>query len=103
MTTTTESASEAQTIADHLVEQRLAACVQVSGPLTSTYRWKGSVERSEEFMCVIKTRRALVREVEVAVRSLHSYDNPEILVVPIQDGSPDYLAWIESETAPDES
>lgn len=103
MTTTTESAAEAQAIADHLVGHRLAACVQVCGPITSTYRWKGTVERSEEFMCVIKTHKELVREVEAAVRSLHSYDNPEILVVLISDGSTDYLAWIESETAPEQA
>jgi len=98
MTTTTESASEAQEIADRLVEQRLAACVQVTGPITSTYRWQGSVQRSEEFMCFIKTRRELSTKVEAAIRSVHSYDNPEIIVVPIESGSADYLAWIGSET-----
>ncbi len=98
MVTTTESAAEAQKIADHLVEHRLAACVQVTGPIASTYRWQGSVQRSEEFMCFIKTRRELTEAVETAVRSLHSYSNPEIVVVPIEGGSAEYLAWIEAET-----
>ena len=100
MSTTTESATEAQEIADHLVEQRLAACVQVTGPVASTYRWQGNVERAEEFLCLIKTRRELANEVEAAIRSLHSYDNPEIVVVPIEGGSRDYLTWIEAETGP---
>jgi periplasmic divalent cation tolerance protein len=98
MTTTTESAAEAQEIADRLVEQRLAACVQVTGPITTTYRWQGSMQRSEEFMCFIKTRKELSTKVEAAIRSLHSYDNPEIIIVPIEGGSADYLAWVGSET-----
>src|SRR5688572_22335340 len=100
MSTTTESAAEAQEIADHLVERRLAACVQVTGPVASTYRWQGNVERAEEFMCLIKTRRELTNDVEAAIRSLHSYDNPEIIVLPIEGGSSDYLTWIEAETEP---
>lgn len=98
MSTTTASAAEAQEIAEHLVEHRLAACVQVTGPVASTYRWQGHVERAEEFLCLIKTRRELTNEVEAAIRSLHSYDNPEIIVVPIEGGSSDYLTWIETET-----
>lgn len=101
MTTTTESVAEAQDIADHLVEQRLAACVQIAGPITSTYRWEGTVHASEEFMCFIKTRRDLIAEVEILVRSLHSYDNPEIIVLPIEGGSSPYLEWIRAETTPD--
>ena len=98
MRTTIASVAEAQAIADRLVEQRLAACVQVTGPLASTYRWQGTVERAEEYMCLIKTRRVLTNEVEAAIRDLHSYDNPEIIVVPIEGGSSDYLSWIEAET-----
>lgn len=98
MSTTTASAAEAQEIADHLVGQRLAACVQVTGPVSSTYRWQGNVEKADEFLCLIKTRRELAKEVEAAIRSLHSYDNPEIIVVPIEGGSSDYLGWIVAET-----
>lgn len=101
--TTIESAAAAENIADHLVEQRLAACVQVIGPVASTYRWQGTVEKTEEFMCLIKTRRDLVGAVEKSIRSLHSYDNPEVVVMPIQGGSADYLAWIEAETEPEGS
>ncbi|HWC13478.1 MAG TPA: divalent-cation tolerance protein CutA [Actinomycetota bacterium] len=101
ITTTTETAAEARKIADHLVEQRLAACVQVMGPITSTYRWQGSVERAEEFMCFVKTRCAMAAKVEAAIVSLHSYENPEIVVTPIEGGSSDYLAWVASETTPD--
>lgn len=103
ISTTTGSSEEAQRIADHLVAQRLAACVQVLGPVSSTYRWEGSVETAEEFMCVIKTRRDLATEVEKAVKSLHPYENPEILTAPVLGGSADYLAWVASETAPPEA
>ena len=99
MSTTAGSIEEAQRIADRLVEQRLAACVQVTGPISSTYRWNGEVQRSEESMCIIKTRRDLVEAVEESIRSLHSYENPEIIVTSIEGGSADYLAWIASETA----
>lgn len=98
MTTATDSIAEAERIAKHLVEGRLAACVQVTGPMTSTYRWEGTVQTSEEFMCVIKTRRQMVQDVEAAIRSLHSYENPEIIAVPIEAGSSEYLAWVASET-----
>ncbi len=101
ITTTTDTSAAAQKIADELVGQSLAACVQVIGPNSSTYRWKGSVNTSEEFMCIIKTRKAFAEPVEVLIRALHSYDNPEIIVLPIDGGSEDYLAWIESETTPE--
>lgn len=103
MSTTAGSVSEAQDLASQLVEQRLAACVQVTGPVTSTYWWDGSVQRSEEFMLMIKTRRDLAGKVEAAIRSLHSYENPELIILPIEGGSADYLAWIQTETAPDEA
>jgi periplasmic divalent cation tolerance protein len=101
MTTTTDTHAAALEIADDLVERRLAACVQVTGPITSTYRWEGSAQRSEEFMCIIKTRRTLSAQVEEAIRLLHSYENPEIVVVPIEAGSSEYLDWVLSETRGD--
>lgn len=100
MSTTCSELAMAETIAQSLVQARLAACVQVTGPVFSTYRWEGKVESAEEFMCLIKTRAALTSNVEAAIRSLHPYENPEIIVVPITGGSPDYLRWIETETAP---
>lgn len=99
VTSTAETVEQAQSIADHLVAHRLAACVQVLGPITSTYRWEGAIERSEEYMCIIKSRLDLSYEVVAAIRSLHPYENPEVVVTPIVAGSADYLQWIAAETA----
>ncbi|HEX5713526.1 MAG TPA: divalent-cation tolerance protein CutA [Solirubrobacterales bacterium] len=92
--TTAGSEQEAQRIADVLVERRLAACVQIVGPVASTYRWQGEVERAREWQCLVKTAGPLYPEVEAAIRELHSYDEPEIIATPIVAGSPGYLAWI---------
>jgi periplasmic divalent cation tolerance protein len=93
------SQTEANRIAGHLVEQRLAACAQVVGPVTSTYRWQGAVETAAEWLCLVKTRQAIVDDVIAAVRSVHSYDTPEIIATPIVAGDADYLAWIDAETS----
>jgi periplasmic divalent cation tolerance protein len=98
ITTTTETKEEAQKIAQYLVEQKLAACVQISGPIESTYRWKGKVETAEEWLCLIKTRENLFDKVETAIKKLHSYETPEIIAVPIVKGSKEYLHWIDNET-----
>jgi periplasmic divalent cation tolerance protein len=95
--TTTSSREEAQRIARVLVEERLAACVQVLGPISSTYRWQGAIETSHEWLCVAKSRRELYEEIEKAIRGAHSYQVPEILAVPILAGSVDYLAWLDQE------
>lgn len=92
--TTTGSEAEAEAIAAALVERRLAACVQVSGPIRSRYRWQGEIERAEEWQCAIKTAAARYPELEAAIRELHSYEEPEIVATPIVAGSPGYLAWI---------
>ncbi len=84
-----------------LVERCLAACVQVVGPITSTYRWEGRVETAEEWQCVIKTGRALWDGVEQAIRELHPYQVPEIIALPIECGSRAYLEWIDAQTASD--
>lgn len=81
-----------------LVDRRLAACVQVVGPIESRYRWQGEVETATEWMCVIKTTLARYDEVEQAVRAAHSYDEPEILAVAVVAGSAGYLAWLVSQT-----
>jgi periplasmic divalent cation tolerance protein len=96
--TTTECQEDAERIARALVDQRLAACVQVSGPITSTYRWQGKIETAREYQCWAKTRRDLYQQVEQAIRHLHPYEVPEILAIPILSGSADYLAWLERET-----
>jgi periplasmic divalent cation tolerance protein len=95
--TTTETKEQAQAIARHLVEEKLAACVQITGPVTSTYRWKGKVETTEEWLCLIKTKESLYSELEKAIISLHSYETPEIIAVPISKGSSAYLNWLENE------
>ena len=72
--------------------------MQIAGPITSTYRWKGKVETAEEWLCLIKTRESLYQELEKAIISLHSYETPEIIAVPIVKGSKEYLQWLDDET-----
>ena len=95
--TTTETKANAQAIARALVEKRLAACVQIIGPITSTYRWQGKIEMAEEWMCLIKSRRDLYEALEEAIREVHPYDVPEILAVPVVAGGRDYLEWLDGE------
>ena len=95
--TTTETEADAETIAAALVERRLAACVQIRGPISSTYRWKGKVTEAREWQCVAKTRTALYRRVEEAIKNLHSYEVPEILAVPIVAVSDKYRSWIDGQ------
>jgi len=98
VTTTTETKEQAQTIAQHLVDAKLAACVQITGPITSIYRWKGKVENAQEWLCLIKTRDDLYNKVEAAIKSKHPYETPEIIAVPIVKGSKEYLSWLDDET-----
>lgn len=95
--TTTATHDEAQTIADTLVGSQLAACVQIVGPITSTYRWQGKIERAEEWLCVIKSTRGLYAEVERAIVAQHSYDTPEIIAVPMVAGSQRYMDWVSEQ------
>ena len=100
--TTTATQDDAQAIADALLARRLAACVQVGGPITSTYRWQGKVETATEWQCVAKTRLELYPVVEAAIRDLHPYETPEILALPVLAGYEKYLAWVQQEaTGPD--
>lgn len=92
--TTIDAEAAARRIAQSLVEAQLAGCVQVIGPLTSTYRWRGAVETAQEWLCLVKTSRTLYPKVEAAIRALHTYETPEILAVPVLTGSDDYLAWL---------
>jgi periplasmic divalent cation tolerance protein len=101
--TTVPDEDAAERIAQALVTGRLAACVQVSGPITSTYRWQGAVETSQEWVCSVKTERAKFEAVEQAIRRLHPYDVPEIVATPIVVGSNSYLVWLEGALGPDES
>ncbi len=92
--TTAGSQDEARKIADALVQRRLAACVNIVGPIESVYRWKGAVESAQEWLLIIKTAAAHFERVRDTVRELHSYELPECIEVPIEDGSAEYLAWI---------
>ena len=100
--TTIDSREAAQKIAEAIVSKRLAACVQVSGPITSTYWWQGKIEQAEEWFCTAKTRKELYNELEQAIREVHSYDVPEILAVDVVVGNAGYLDWVEQETRIDQ-
>jgi periplasmic divalent cation tolerance protein len=94
---TVGAAEEAGRIARALVEERLAACVNQVPALRSTYRWQGQVEQSNEELLIIKTRRDLLASVEKRVRELHSYDLPELIALPIIEGSLEYLQWLDDQ------
>ena len=94
--TTTKKKEDAERIAVTLVEKKLAACVQITGPIMSVYRWKGNIERASEWQCWIKSKEALYREIEETIKSIHPYEVPEIIATPIVAGSGEYLGWLES-------
>ncbi len=93
---TAGSEEEARKIAHHLVEQRLAACVNIVPQLTSIYQWQGKIEEGREWLLLIKTSAEMFGHVQAAIRELHSYELPECIAVDIAEGSPAYLKWIES-------
>ena len=95
VTTTLPDQAAAERVAATLVEERLAACVQVFGPVSSTYWWQGSVERSIEWYCQAKTTVARLPQLLARIQELHPYQVPEIIAVPILQGSSEYLKWIE--------
>lgn len=89
------SVDEGRRIGRALVQERLAACVNViEAPIESVYRWKGKVDTAMEFLMIIKTSRTRFAAVQEAVKRLHSYQIPEIIALPIEKGSRDYLAWL---------
>ena len=96
--TTWPSTVEAEQAGRALVERRLAACVNILPGMISHYRWEGKVERGEEAVMIIKTRASLAGEVEAAVKELHSYAVPAILVVPLEGVERTYLGWLMAET-----
>lgn len=96
---TCSSAEEAGRIARRLVELRLAACVTSIPGAQSTYRWKGAVEQSEEWLLMIKSSRELFAQLKAELQKLHSYEAPEVIAVPIVDGSESYLGWMDRELA----
>jgi periplasmic divalent cation tolerance protein len=94
-----DSQEGAQKMANAIVSRRLAACVQVSGPIISTYWWQGKMEQAQEWVCTAKTRAELYSQLEQAIREVHPYDVPEILAVKVVAGNPDYLTWVSQETS----
>ena len=95
--TTAEKKKDAEKLAKEVVEKRLAACVQVLGPIESTYWWEGEVEKAEEWLCIMKSRNDLYGELEKVIKGIHPYDVPEILAMPIVSGNPVYLQWVDKE------
>jgi len=95
--TTVATEKEAGVIAGLLVEKRLAACVQVVGPIASHYRWQGKIETAGEYLCLAKSRAALYSEIEAAIKAIHPYEVAEIIATPVIAGSKEYLAWLDAE------
>ena len=95
---TAGSEGEAEKIAQTLVEERLAACVNIISPIRSIYRWEGKTQDDREWLLVIKTEQKHFVDVEARVRSLHSYQVPEVIALPVVDGSQRYLEWVKLAT-----
>jgi len=95
--TTTEKKEDAERIAQTLVRKKLSACVQIVGAISSTYRWKGKVETTQEWLCLIKSENSLYKELERTIKEIHPYEIPEIIAVPIVAGSGKYLQWVDQE------
>ncbi|HZU44362.1 MAG TPA: divalent-cation tolerance protein CutA [Terriglobales bacterium] len=96
--TTCGSEEEAQKIARELVERRVAACVNIASPIHSIYHWQGKIESATEWLLLVKTTAEKFDAVRDAIQDLHSYDLPECIMVSIEDGSQEYLDWIEKNT-----
>lgn len=97
--TTCESEEQAQRLARHLIEQRLAACVNILPGARSVYRWKDKIEDAAEFVLIIKSRRDVFAKLREAIAHLHSYEIPEVIALPVVDGSDAYLHWLDCELA----
>ncbi len=96
---TTSKEDEAAAIARALVEERLAGCVNIIRGIRSIYRWQGNIEDDKEVLMIAKTQKKLFKALEKKVKELHSYDVPEIIAMPIAEGSKDYLKWLQDATA----
>ena len=98
---TAASRRECRKIARHLVEARLAACVNITQPIESIYRWEGKVAEEKEFLMLIKSTRDLFPKIKTEIGRIHSYHTPEIICLPIIDGSRNYLEWISESVKPE--
>ncbi|MBL0158759.1 MAG: divalent-cation tolerance protein CutA [Bryobacterales bacterium] len=94
------TAEEAERVARHLVELRVAACVQITAGVRSFYHWQGKMESAEEFRLTIKSRRDLFGALCAEIRRVHSYEVPEIVALPVVDGGASYLEWMDKELQP---
>lgn len=95
--TTVEKKEDAEKIANVAVEKRLAGCVQILGPIKSTYWWKGKIENADEYLCIIKSKKSLYAELEKVIKDIHPYETPEIIAIPIVTGYQGYLKWLGGE------
>ena len=95
--TTVEQKADAENIAKLLVEKRLAACVQIIGPLTSYFQWQEKLDSAQEYLCLIKSRNDIFPKLEAAINKIHPYEVPEILAMPITKGGKNYLNWLAAE------
>lgn len=92
----------AEKLADALIENRVAACINILAPCRSVYRWQGAVQHDEEHPVLIKSTQAAYPALEAQIRALHPYELPEIVAVPIEHGLPAYLDWVAAQTRPDQ-
>ena len=99
VTTTLPDRDAAHRIGRRLVEERLAACAQVVGPVSSMYWWQGEIEAAAEWYCHLKTTAARVDALMARIRELHPYETPEIVVLPVTEGDASYLRWVEESVA----
>src|SRR5216117_3005966 len=99
VSTAVDSKERANKIARRLLDERVASCVQVLGPIKSTYWWRGRIERAREWICFIKARADDYPSIEASIKKIHPYDIPEILAFPVLRGNAEYLNWIRNETA----
>jgi periplasmic divalent cation tolerance protein len=97
---TTPNRREGKNIARHLVKTKLAACVNLSHPIESVYRWEGKIANDKEFLLTIKSTRDLFPEIEAEISKIHSYHTPEIICLPVIDGSRAYLQWVSDSVKP---
>jgi periplasmic divalent cation tolerance protein len=93
---TTASKQEAENIANHLLNDKLIACANIVGPVTSFFQWSGNVDRAEEYLLLLKSKGDLFSRLTEAVKTMHSYQVPEILAIQVTDGSRTYLDWLQT-------
>jgi len=97
---TAASKEECRKIAEHLVESKLAACVSITNGIESVYRWEGKISHDQEYQLIVKSTRELFPEIKTAISNLHSYHTPEIICLPIIEGSRNYLQWVSDSVKP---